>query len=64
MKKVMESFDNLKIKIFFDNQALVIYFQASLTLERFLAKVKEVCNLHNNQIITIKWIDNEGITLK
>lgn len=59
MKKVMESFDNLKIKIFFDNQALVIYFQASLTLERFLAKVKEVCNLHNNQIITIKWIDNE-----
>ena len=53
--------EDVKLKILFNKQALVVYCQASLKLDVFYGKLREACKLPPNQPITAKWIDNEGM---
>lgn len=52
--------NQLKVKIFFDRQTLVIYLLETISLDSFYGKIREACRITSNQPITVKWIDNEG----
>ena len=52
--------ETLKIKIYFERQVFIVYLSEVITIDLFYAKLREILRLDTNQIITVKWIDNEG----
>lgn len=52
--------NDLKVKLFYNRQTLVIYLRENITLEVFYEKVRKACKLSSNLPITVKWVDNEG----
>jgi len=55
----MEEEQDLRVKVFYDRQALILYFRDGPTLDYFYGKIREACKLTPNQPITVKWIDTE-----
>ena len=56
---VMEA-EDVKLKIYYNKQALVVYCKPPLKMEVFLEKMREACKIPPTQPITAKWIDPEG----
>lgn len=50
----------LKVKIFFRRQAFIIYMPEMVGVDSFFDKIREILKLGTGQVITVKWIDNEG----
>ncbi|KAL3093152.1 hypothetical protein niasHT_022602 [Heterodera trifolii] len=51
--------DALKVKIFFQRQAFIIYMADAIMVDSFFDKIREILKLAPNQTITVKWIDSE-----
>uniref|UniRef100_A0A914NG79 Protein kinase C-like 3 n=1 Tax=Meloidogyne incognita TaxID=6306 RepID=A0A914NG79_MELIC len=51
--------ETLKIKIYFERQVFIVYLSEVITIDLFYSKLREILRLDTNQIITVKWIDNE-----
>jgi hypothetical protein len=51
----------LKVKIFFERQIFIIYLAESIAIDSFFCKVREILKLTPNQVVTVKWIDSEGL---
>lgn len=43
---------------------LITNMDASISYDELCDEVHEMCNLQQEQPITLKWIDDEGIVLK
>jgi len=55
---VMEA-EDVKLKLYYNKQALVVYCKPPLKMEIFLEKMREACKIPPTQPITAKWIDPE-----
>lgn len=52
--------EDVKLKILYHKQALVVYCKPPIRLDGFLLKLREACKIPPSQPITAKWIDSEG----
>lgn len=54
--------EDMKIQIFYSGLITVIYFkdQGYVELPRFNQKIKEICRFDEDQLFTLKWVDEEG----
>ncbi|XP_048097154.1 protein kinase C zeta type-like [Alosa alosa] len=50
----------VKIKAHYAGDMLISDLEASLTYPELCDEVREICSLHQQQPITLKWIDDEG----
>uniref|UniRef100_A0A7E4V9L7 Protein kinase C-like 3 n=1 Tax=Panagrellus redivivus TaxID=6233 RepID=A0A7E4V9L7_PANRE len=55
---VMDEGD-VKLKVFYNKQVLIIYCKPPLKLDGFYAKLRDACKIAPTQPITTKWIDND-----
>ena len=63
LEEATENDSSLKVKIFFERQAFVIYLPESIMIDAFFAKIREILKFTTNQLMTVKWIDNEGLKI-
>ena len=54
--------DDMKIQIYYNGVITVIYLRETglISLERFLVKIREICQFDKEQPFTLKWVDEEG----
>nr|XP_023697250.1 protein kinase C zeta type-like isoform X2 [Paramormyrops kingsleyae] len=50
----------VKIKAHYNRNILISDLDAALTYQELCEEVREMCSLHAEQPITLKWIDDEG----
>lgn len=50
----------IKLKARYLGEVLVLYTRTPLVLDRFLAELRAACKLPLAELITVKWIDEEG----
>ena len=55
--------DDVKLKILYNKQALVVYCKPPLKLDGFYQRLREACKMPPTQPITAKWVDPEGMLL-
>jgi atypical protein kinase C iota type len=51
--------DDVKLKILYNKQALVVYCKPPLKLDAFYQRLREACKMPPTQPITAKWVDPE-----
>ncbi|CAD6199804.1 unnamed protein product [Caenorhabditis auriculariae] len=56
----MEEDTDIKLKIRFLGQVVVLYARPPLVLDSFFSLIKEACKQPSSQEITVKWIDEDG----
>ncbi|XP_029433745.1 protein kinase C zeta type isoform X1 [Rhinatrema bivittatum] len=52
--------DFIKMKTHFNGDILITYLDAAMNYDELCDEVREMCNVQQNQPITLKWIDDEG----
>lgn len=52
--------DCIKMKAHYNGDILITRLGASMNYDELCEEVREMCNLHQGQPITLKWIDDEG----
>ncbi|XP_051895240.1 protein kinase C zeta type isoform X2 [Pristis pectinata] len=52
--------DSIKVKAHYKGDILITDLDAAITYDGMCSEVRDMCNLQQNQPITLKWIDNEG----
>lgn len=52
--------DCIKMKAHYNGDILITRLGASMNYDELCDEVREMCNLHQGQPITLKWIDDEG----
>ena len=52
----------IKLKARFLGEVLVLYTRTPLVLDRFVAELRAACKQSPGDVITVKWIDEEGTT--
>ncbi|XP_059808170.1 protein kinase C zeta type isoform X1 [Hypanus sabinus] len=52
--------DSIKVKAHYKGDILITNLDAAINYEGMCSEVRDMCNLQQNQPITLKWIDNEG----
>ncbi|XP_078281827.1 protein kinase C zeta type isoform X3 [Rhinoraja longicauda] len=52
--------DSIKVKAHYKGDMLITNLEATITYDGMCSEVRDMCNLQQNQPITLKWIDNEG----
>ncbi|XP_039223072.1 protein kinase C zeta type isoform X2 [Crotalus tigris] len=52
--------DFIRVKTHYNGDILITHLGASMNYDELCDEVREMCNLSQEQPITLKWIDNEG----
>lgn len=42
---------------------MITYFEPSISFEGLCSEVRDMCSFDNEQLFTMKWIDEEGISM-
>lgn len=51
---------DIKIQVYYCGLIMVIYIKNSLKIEEFYSILREICKFDDQQLFTIKWVDEEG----
>ncbi|RNA37287.1 kinase C iota type [Brachionus plicatilis] len=60
MKPCVADDSDIKIQVYYCGLIMVIYIKNSLKIEQFCAILKDICKFDEQQLFTIKWVDEEG----
>ncbi|XP_075695758.1 protein kinase C zeta type isoform X2 [Rhinoderma darwinii] len=60
MGSKMDLSKDIKMKAHYNGDILITRLGASMNYDELCNEVREMCNLHQGQPITLKWIDDEG----
>ncbi|XP_015931041.1 atypical protein kinase C [Parasteatoda tepidariorum] len=52
--------NEIRIKTVYNGGVMITYIEYTVTLEDFCKEMREICKFSNDQVFTIKWIDEEG----
>lgn len=50
----------LKFIFLFPRDIMITYFEPSISFEGLCSEVRDMCSFDNEQLFTMKWIDEEG----
>jgi hypothetical protein len=59
-KKEANKNNDIKIQVYYCGLIMVIYIKNNLKLEELLQIIRNICKFDNQQLFTIKWVDEEG----
>lgn len=54
------SIPEIRAKIAYNGEVLITYITQSITLEQLCQEMKEICRFSQEQVFTMKWVDEEG----
>lgn len=57
---VEENNNEIRAKIAYSGEVLIIYINCNITLEELCHEIREICRFSQDQIFTMKWVDEEG----
>nr|XP_048719866.1 protein kinase C iota type isoform X3 [Caretta caretta] len=55
-----ESAHQVRVKAYYKGDIMITYFEPSISFEGLCNKVRDLCFFDNEQLFTMKWIDEEG----
>lgn len=50
----------IRAKIAYNGEVLITYIDQHITLDQLCQEMKEICRFHQEQVFTMKWVDEEG----
>lgn len=50
----------IRAKIAYNGEVLITYITQTITLEQLCQEIKEICRFSQDQVFTMKWVDEEG----
>lgn len=54
------SIPEIRAKIAYNGEVLITYITQTITLEQLCQEMKEICRFPQEQVFTMKWVDEEG----
>ena len=60
MNVMLYGWAELWFLILFIREIMITYIVPNVTLEDFLAEMREICHFQPDQRFTMKWVDEEG----
>ncbi|XP_066142309.1 atypical protein kinase C-like [Euwallacea fornicatus] len=57
---VEENNNEIRAKIAYSGEILIIYINCTITLDELCHEIREICRFSQEQIFTMKWVDEEG----
>jgi hypothetical protein len=59
-KNILNAANDIKIQVYYCGLIMVIYIKDSLKLEELIQIIRNICKFEDQQLFTIKWVDEEG----
>ncbi|XP_035190062.1 protein kinase C iota type isoform X1 [Oxyura jamaicensis] len=50
----------VRVKAYYKGDIMITYFEPSISFEGLCSEVRDMCSFDNEQLFTMKWIDEEG----
>lgn len=50
----------IKAKVAYNGEVLVTYIKPNITLDEICQEMREICRFGQEQVFTMKWVDEEG----
>ncbi|XP_077146678.1 protein kinase C iota type [Ranitomeya variabilis] len=60
MSQPAENSHQVRVKAYFKGDIMITHFDPSITFDGLCSEVKDMCAFDNEQLFTMKWIDEEG----
>lgn len=57
---IQNNVQEIRAKIAYNGGVLITYLDEDITLEKLYREVREICRFSQEQVFTIKWVDEEG----
>lgn len=57
---VHESAPEIRAKIAYNGEVLITYISENITLDGLCQEMREICRFSQDQVFTMKWVDEEG----
>ncbi|KAL7385795.1 hypothetical protein ABVT39_000390 [Epinephelus coioides] len=55
-----ENSHQVRVKAYYKGDIMITHFEPSISYEGLYGEVKDMCSMDNDQLFTMKWIDEEG----
>lgn len=55
-----ENSNEIRAKIAYNGEVLITYIDQNISLEQLCQEMREICRFSQDQIFTMKWVDEEG----
>ncbi|KAK5860217.1 hypothetical protein PBY51_021710 [Eleginops maclovinus] len=55
-----ENSHQVRVKAYYKGDIMITHFEPSISYEGLYGEVKDMCSMDNEQLFTMKWIDEEG----
>lgn len=52
--------NEIRAKIAYNGEVLITYIDQSITLDLLRQEIREICRFPQDQVFTMKWVDEEG----
>lgn len=59
-KSTNQTYMNIHIFFVLDRDIMITHFEPSISYEGLYGEVRDMCSMDNDQLFTMKWIDEEG----
>ncbi|KAG8581218.1 hypothetical protein GDO81_007590 [Engystomops pustulosus] len=60
MSQLADNSHQVRVKAYFKGDIMITHFDPSITFDGLCSEVKDMCAFDNEQLFTMKWIDEEG----
>lgn len=57
---VQENMPEIRAKIAYNGEVLITYINQNISLEELCQEMREICRFPQDQVFTMKWVDEEG----
>ncbi|KAG5216030.1 hypothetical protein JEQ12_001606 [Ovis aries] len=51
----------VRVKAYYRGDIMITHFEPSISFEGLCNEVRDMCSFDNEQLFTMKWIDEEGL---